>query len=46
MDDDPKPPTQQATQPYWGSIGSIFWAPLGFAAVLVTRPGESGDWFC
>ena len=34
MDDDPKPPTQQATQPYSGSTGSIFWAPLGFAAVL------------
>jgi hypothetical protein len=34
MDDDPKPPPQQATQPYSGSTGSIFWAPLGFAAVL------------
>jgi hypothetical protein len=34
MENDPKPPPQQPTQPYSGSAGSVFWAPLGFAAVL------------
>jgi hypothetical protein len=34
MDDDPKPPPQQPTQPYSASTGAIFWAPLVFAAVL------------
>jgi hypothetical protein len=34
MDADPKPPATQPTQPYSGSTGPIFWAPLVFAAVL------------
>jgi hypothetical protein len=34
MENDPKPPPQRPTQVYPDSSGPVFWAPLGFAAVL------------